>query len=111
MFFGLLLEGGDLRPSLLQALLQGLSAPERGGAGTGADAHAVLCDPLDGDRPHRHQGRHAVGQQAVERIPMGAAEMRQGVVFDLHPAADPTVGKCQGSCGIGHVGPASVWSL
>jgi len=87
----LALEAFDLLARLLQALFQGRTAAKRGRPGTGTHPDAILSDTLEAHHPLGQEDGDTVGQQGVERLAMGAAEIREGVVVDRHPAADPAV--------------------
>src|SRR5262249_27631984 len=90
---------------LLQVFLQGGLAVEGGGAGAGADAHAVLGDAVEIDQVLLAQHGHGVGQESVEEIDVAGAEVGQGGGIDGDAADEPAEGVVvltqpgQGACG------------
>ena len=93
VFLELLAKPGHLRLGLLEALLQALLAPKRGGARLGADAHAVLRHALQRHMPSLYQRGHVLAQEQVELLATLGAEVGERVIARAHPAADPAVGE------------------
>jgi hypothetical protein len=92
-----LLEQADLLLGLVQVFLQGGLAVERGGAGAGADAHAVLGDAVEIDQVLLAQHGHGLGQELIEEIDMAGAEVGQGVVVDGDATDEPAEGVVVGA--------------
>ena len=87
-----LLEPLDLFPGLVQVLLQGASAVERGGPGGGADSHAILGHAVQVDQVLVAEDGHRVGQHPVEEVDLGDAEVGQGVIIEGDATDQPTEG-------------------
>jgi hypothetical protein len=64
-------------------------APERTGAGAGADAQAILADAVEVDQALAAQHRHAPNHLLRQPIRVLRAEVRQRVVIHRHAAAQP----------------------
>src|SRR3546814_4408024 len=68
------------------------SAVERARPGRRPHPHPVLHHLVEGDHAGRRQRRHMLRQQPVEQFGMAAAEVRQTVIVDADPAAQPAIG-------------------
>jgi hypothetical protein len=87
-----LLEPLDLVLGLGEVLLQGASAVERGGAGTGADPHPILGHAVQVDQVLVAEHGHREGQQLVEELEVVDAEIGQGVITDRDASGQPLEG-------------------
>lgn len=81
----------DLLLGLMEAFLELGLTPERRCPGAGSHPYAVLRHPLELDQTLRHQHRNTVSQHLVEKLHLLDSEVRQGVMVDRDPAADPAV--------------------
>ena len=81
----------DLLARLPQTRLQRLASAKRAGAGTAADARAILRDARQRHNPPMQQDRDRLRQQIVERRLMRHAEITQRVVIHRHAAAQPAI--------------------
>ncbi len=87
------LEAFDALTRLGQLGLQRRAPPERPPARRCARAQPVLGHLLQPGHARRHQRRHRTGEQLVEKGRLAHTEVRQAVVVDAHPAADPAIGQ------------------
>src|SRR5262249_37709740 len=80
-----------------EVLLEGLPAAEGGGAGAGADAHAVDGDAVEIDQILLAQDGDGVGQEPVEEVEVADPEVGEGVVVDGDAAGQPSEGVVVGA--------------
>ena len=78
------------------ALVPGTTSASSGGEkippGTGSYSHPVLRHSRQFHQTLIHQHCHTIGEQVIEQIHSRATEIRQRVMIQVHPAADPTIG-------------------
>src|SRR5262249_46392114 len=80
-----------------EVFLEGLLLAEGGGAGAGADAHAVDGDAVEIDQVLLAEHGDGVGQEPVEEVEVGGAEVGEGVVVDADPSGEPSEGVVLGA--------------
>jgi len=76
----------------LEVFLQSASAVEGGGAGGGADPHAILGHAVQVDQVLFAEHGHRVGQHPVEEVDLVDAEIGQGVIVDRDATGQPAEG-------------------